>query len=54
MMLMGAYAKGQDPALDEAVELWPRIEAFIGQDIHEPASLTDSITDLMTLTGGTA
>ena len=52
MMLMGAYSKGQDPALDEAVALWPRIEAFMRQGIHEPASLTDSIQDLISLTGG--
>ena len=54
MMLMGAYSKGQDPALDEAVMLWPQIEAFMRQGIHEPASLTDSIQDLISLTGGTA
>lgn len=54
MMLMGAYSPGQDATLDEAVALWPRIENFIRQDIHEPASLEDSISALCALTGGAA
>ena len=54
MMLMGAYTPGQDATLDEAVALWPRIEAFIRQDIDEPATLADSIGALATLSGGTA
>ena len=53
-MLMGAYSPGQDATLDEAVALWPRIESFIRQDIHEPASLEDSISALCALTGGAA
>ncbi len=54
MMLMGAYSKGQDPALDEAVALWPRIETFMRQGMHEPASLNDSIQELIALTRGAA
>ena len=54
MMLMGAYTPGQDATLDEAVTLWPRIREFISQDIHECASLSDSFTALLNLTGDTA
>lgn len=54
MMLMGAYTPGQDPALDKAVALWPQIEAFIRQDIDEPATLEASIAALTTLTGAPA
>lgn len=51
MMLMGAYTKGQDPALDEAVSLWPQIEAFIRQDIDTPTPLAESIAALHALVG---
>ena len=54
MMLMGAYTQGQDATLDEAVALWPRIEAFIRQEIDAPATLAESIVALDTLTGGSA
>lgn len=54
MMLMGAYAPGQDAMLDEAVTLWPRIEAFIRQEFDEPADFTNSLEALMGLTGGAA
>jgi flagellum-specific ATP synthase len=54
MMLMGAYTQGQDATLDEAVALWPRIEAFIRQEIDAPATLAESIAALDTLTGGGA
>lgn len=54
MMLMGAYSPGQDAMLDEAVALWPQIEAFIRQEMDEPATLEDSIAALCTLTGGAA
>ncbi len=51
MMLMGAYTPGQDPHLDEAVRLWPQIEAFIRQDTDQNVSLDDSIAALLALTG---
>lgn len=51
MMLMGAYAPGQDATLDEAVSLWPKIEAFIRQDIDDPANFEQSLTDLNSLVG---
>lgn len=51
MMLMGAYTPGSDKLLDEAVRLWPRIEAFIRQDIDAPAPYGDSIAALLDLVG---
>lgn len=54
MMLMGAYTPGLDPLLDEAITLWPRIEAFMGQDIGTPMPLSDSIDALIALVGGQA
>jgi len=34
---IGAYKAGSDPKVDAAMALWPRIEAFLRQDVHEPA-----------------
>ena len=38
LISMGAYAKGSDKELDEALLRMPRIEAFLGQDAHECVS----------------
>ena len=35
LVRIGAYAKGADPEVDEAVRLWPLIETFLSQDVHE-------------------
>ncbi|MEL6915445.1 MAG: FliI/YscN family ATPase [Pseudomonadota bacterium] len=51
MMLMGAYTPGHDPALDEAVSAWPRIEAFAMQDTGQAVSLDESRDALVALMG---
>ena len=35
LVRIGAYAKGADAEVDEAVRLWPQLEAFLSQDVHE-------------------
>ncbi|HVY87836.1 MAG TPA: FliI/YscN family ATPase [Hyphomonadaceae bacterium] len=35
LVRIGAYAKGADAEVDEAVRLWPQIEAFLQQDVFE-------------------
>ena len=35
LVRIGAYAKGADAEVDEAVRLWPQMEAFLQQDVHE-------------------
>jgi flagellum-specific ATP synthase len=54
LMLMGGYVAGQDPDLDEAIRLWPRIEDFICQHPHDPAPFAEARAALITLTGGAA
>lgn len=49
LITVGAYRSGADPQLDRAVQLWPRIEAFLRQSQHEPVSLEDSIAQLIAL-----
>ena len=36
LRLMGGYRAGTDPAVDEALRLGPRIEAFLAQRKEEP------------------
>jgi flagellum-specific ATP synthase len=42
LIAIGAYQKGSDPLIDEAIRMWPRIEAFLSQDITESADLRQS------------
>lgn len=49
LISVGAYAAGTDPVLDEAIQLLPRIEAFLQQGIPERASVTESLGQLTAL-----
>jgi flagellum-specific ATP synthase len=42
LIAIGAYQRGADPLVDEAIARWPAIQAFLGQDVHEAASLESS------------
>lgn len=46
LILMGGYAPGQDPDLDMAVQLWPRLMAHIQQPFNESADAAQSIQSL--------
>ena len=46
LLTVGAYSAGSDPKLDCAVRMWPRMEAFLRQGLHEPESLQTSIQAL--------
>ena len=46
---VGAYVKGNDPMLDEAVAMHPRLEAFLVQDIHQRENYPSSRTQLEAL-----
>lgn len=35
LVRIGAYTRGADPEVDEAVRLWPRIEDFLGQEVRD-------------------
>lgn len=52
MIRLGAYRRGTDPALDRAIELYPKLEAFLTQDKHEESSFAEGfqkLTEIMTL-----
>ena len=43
---LGAYVPGADPATDRAVDLAPRIEAFLHQGTQEAAPMSQCIAQL--------
>ncbi len=49
LISVGAYSHGSDPVLDEAIALHARIESFLQQDIHECASVDESLRQLASL-----
>ncbi|GIX36235.1 MAG: flagellar protein export ATPase FliI [Lysobacteraceae bacterium] len=50
LISIGAYQRGSDPRVDEAIERWPQINAFLAQDVSVPAPLADSLRALEELT----
>ncbi|MDH3768842.1 MAG: flagellum-specific ATP synthase FliI, partial [Gammaproteobacteria bacterium] len=49
LISVGAYRKGSDPRVDEAIEYWPRIQEFMRQDLQEPVNWQQSLHDLSEL-----
>ena len=49
LILMGGYTSGQDPELDEAVSLWPKLMSHIQQSETERANFTESKEALINL-----
>jgi len=39
LISVGAYVRGSDPVLDEAMDKYPQMEAFLRQDMHERISV---------------
>jgi type III secretion protein N (ATPase) len=46
LVTLGAYAKGSDRELDEALARMPRIEAFLAQDAREPSLMSATVAAL--------
>jgi flagellum-specific ATP synthase len=46
LIAIGAYQRGSDPRVDAAIALWPRIQKFLQQDMHERVSFAESIEAL--------
>jgi flagellum-specific ATP synthase len=51
LISVGAYAPGHDAQLDRAIELYPRIEGFLQQTMHERADYDTAIGQLQGLLG---
>ncbi len=50
LLRLGAYQKGSDPQTDKAIELMPRVEKFLKQDIGERSSFDQTRAGLLELT----
>jgi flagellum-specific ATP synthase len=46
LIAVGAYQRGSDPRVDNAVTLWPKMQKFLQQDIHERVDFAASLTAL--------
>ena len=49
LIAIGAYQRGSDPVVDEALARWPAILQFLGQDVSEAADVQTSCVDLARL-----
>jgi len=49
LISVGAYRRGSDPRLDEAVAYWPRIQEFLRQSMNEQVSFEGSLDALEAL-----
>jgi flagellum-specific ATP synthase len=49
LISVGAYSAGSDPLLDEAIRLYPRITAYLQQNILEKSSIPESLAGLTAL-----
>jgi flagellar biosynthesis/type III secretory pathway ATPase len=47
LVMLGAYAKGTDKELDDAIARMPAIEAFLQQDPRERAPIESTVTHLV-------
>ena len=46
LITIGAYQRGSDPRVDEAIVRWPQIETYLHQDMHDSVTLAESIGQL--------
>lgn len=51
MVNIGAYARGSNPEIDEAIAAMPAINAFLCQDVTDPQDLQQSMEQLRALAG---
>ena len=51
LIAVGAYQRGSDPRIDNAVTLWPRMQKFLQQDIRERVDFAASLTALHSVLG---
>ncbi|WP_347491388.1 flagellar protein export ATPase FliI [Desulfoscipio sp. XC116] len=46
---VGAYTRGSNKTIDEAIKYYPKINQFLCQDVHEKSEFDKTIEDLITL-----
>lgn len=51
LIRLGAYRKGSDPAVDEAIMIYPQIEEFLGQHKNDRSTIDESFALLAEILG---
>ena len=51
LIRLGAYRRGSDPAVDRAIQLYPKIEEFLTQNKHEKTNIEDGFAMLAAILG---
>jgi flagellum-specific ATP synthase len=51
LIAIGAYQKGSDPRVDAAIALWPEMQKFLAQDMHERVEYRASLDALKLIMG---
>jgi flagellum-specific ATP synthase len=46
LVAIGAYQRGSDPRVDQAITLWPQMQQFLQQDVRERVDLAASLAAL--------
>lgn len=54
LIAVGAYQKGADAQVDQAIAMWPRLSAFLQQEVDEPVTLAVAIDGLEGIAGEVA
>ena len=49
LIAVGAYQKGSDPQVDQAIEMWPQLREFLQQDVDERTDLDTAVELLASL-----
>jgi flagellum-specific ATP synthase len=49
LITVGAYVKGSDPRVDEAIQYWPGIQRFLQQDASQSVTFPQSVAALQAL-----
>ncbi len=51
LISVGAYTKGSDPRIDEAIQYWPQLTRFLQQDMNERVTFQDGLKMLENVLG---
>ena len=51
LIAIGAYQKGSDPRVDHAIAMWPKLQRFLQQDMHEAVDFKQSLQQLGEVAG---
>ena len=46
LIAVGAYQRGSDPRVDEAIAYWPRLSAFLQQEVGQAVNFTSALAQL--------